>query len=448
LGILALAIVLFFLTRLYLLFFFEPLISDIPLYFQYAAETVDLHDKPYQKIQIEYPPAAWWTILAPRLLDESHITRPEDSMQVTPVFLNYRNAFRSLMFFYDLASFIVFLLLVRRRRPELTGWAALLYVVTTAVLGHLLYDRLDVGLLLLLVLAAYAWARSLEGSGRPLAWTAAAFALVGLSISYKLIPLLGVPFLLLAEFHAPNRGKRLAAALLALAGGCGLPFLIQYAVSGSGVFALFQYHAEREIQIESLYATLMLAAGIFGAPVSVSQSHGSYNLIGTWGPAMKTMSVVLLLGFLAGLGLWALRRGRQFRRQDAYRTACYAIAAAVILSNVLSPQYFLWAIPLLLLLAVEILPAGKALPWILAATLVAVAALSTWIFPYHYYCAPISRFGLPNSHALIPLDPKAPLAPSPAAYIVLGVRNFVYLGAILWMGVLLFKHEDPQRQGH
>ena len=104
------------------------------------------------------------------------------------------------------------------------------------------------------------------------------------------------------------------------------------------------------------------------------------------------------MGFLAGEGVWALLRWSRYTRQDAYRIACYVIPGSVILSNVLSPQYFIWAIPLVLLLAVEIFPEGRVRPLVLAGLLIAVAVTTTWIFPYNF----VSSESNPNPYALIP----------------------------------------------
>ncbi len=434
------AIALFVLTRYYILVVMrfgsehQPQISDMILYFEYAVRANDFHQTAYQPgFEVEYPPLAWWTINAPRLLDDRQITNPRDPRQVTPIFLEYTRAFRGLMFLCDLTSFVLLILIAQKRRPRLAGWAALIYTISTAILAHLLYDRLDVGLLVLLMLGAYTWTRSLQESGWTITWTAAAYALVGLSISYKVIPIICVPFLLLSEFYAPRRQARLTAALLALLAGIGLPFLIQYAASGPGVFALFMHHAEREIQLESLYSTLMMIAAVFGEPVFVSHSHGAFNLAGNLSHAMKILSSILLFGFLAGLGLWAVLRWSRYTRQHAYLLSCYVISSAVILSNVLSPQYFIWAFPLLLLLGIEVFPSGQIMPWILGALLVGLALMTTWIFPYNYFCSEL------NPHGLIPISRTDSLASSPIGYVILGLRNLTYLGMVLWLGVIICK---------
>jgi hypothetical protein len=109
----------------------------------------------------------------------------------------------------------------------------------------------------------------------------------------------------------------------------------------------------------------------------------------------------------------------------------------VIFSNVLSPQYFIWAFPLLLLLAVEIFPKGIVSPLILAGLLIALAVMTTWIFPYNYFGDGS------HPHALIPLN-AVPLflPPAPMPTFILGFRNFAYLGVVLWLGVMLYKRID------
>ncbi len=213
--------------------------------------------------------------------------------------------------------------------------------------------------------------------------------------------------------------------------------MIQWSAAGRGVFHVFKFHAEREIELESLYSSLMSIASGFGSKVFVSFSHGANELSGDLGHAMKILSTLLLLGFLAGEGLWALIRWSRYTRQDAYRVACYVIPASVIFSNVLSPQYFIWAFPLLLLLAVEIFPEGIVSPLILAALLITLAVMTTWIFPYNYYG------GASNPHALIPLN-AVPffLPPASMPAFILGLRNFTYLGAVIWLGVMLYKRID------
>ncbi len=272
------AVLLFLLSRAYILAELTPLVTDVPYsYFREAALVVDLHKSPYSEVAIEYPPLAWWITCIPRLLDQHTITEPENIRQVEPIRKSYHNTYRIMMFFCDLLCFPLLLAIAWKRRRDLAGWAVLAYTIVTASLGHLLYDRLDLPLLLLLLLWAYCWIRSLGTSGR-LGWAAAAYSFMGLSISLKLIPVVAVPFLLLADFHGLRRATRLAVGLLCLATAACLPFFIQYLVSGPAVFSVFSHHAERGIQIESIYASAILLASLLGTPITVASTHGAYEV--------------------------------------------------------------------------------------------------------------------------------------------------------------------------
>ena len=233
---------------------------------------------------------------------------------------------------------------------------------------------------------AYAWTRTSSPGRSSLAWTWAAFFFFGLGFSHKIVPVLVVPFLLLAEWKSPHRWKQLAAGLSGLALGMAGPFAIQYAISGPGVFGLFPLHAKREIQVESFYSTLMWIGSLFGKQVSISITSEGYNIYGDWSPIMKTLSTVLLGGFLAGTWFGAVALRSRFGRRQALALACYVLGASAVFSKVLSPQYFVWSLPLLLIAAVEVLPEkGKSI-WTLAVWMAVVAGLTTWIFPYHFYC--------------------------------------------------------------
>ncbi len=345
-----------------------------------------------------------------RALDSQYITEPS---QLQPALDAYTAVFRGVMFFCDLCSAVLFLLIVKRRNPALLGWAALTYTIVTVILCHLLYDRLDTALWLMLLGWAYCWLRSWDKSGRTLAWSTAAYAILGLSISFKLIPVIGVLFIALADWRGPQRSTRLISGLTALFTAIVLPFLIQVAISGEGVFALFKYHGERGIQIESLYSTLMMIGSLFGRPVFVAKSHAAFDLEGSLAKLMTAISNVLMYGFLAGTWLWAFFRRTNYRGVDAYRLVCYVLAGAVIFSKVLSPQYFLWALPLILLLAVDILPSGSLKSWVFSALVIGVAGLTTWLFPYHYA-------NLPGHPGLLPINSPDPSVLLPAPCIVLG----------------------------
>ena len=154
---------------------------------------------------------------------------------------------------------------------------------------------------------------------------------------------------------------------------------------------------------------------------------------------MKIISTVLLCGFLGGTWIWAAVRVWRFGKTEAFAFACYALGGCVLFLKVLSPQYFVWSIPMLLLAAVEVLPERGKPAWMLAGLLIVAAGLTTWLFPCHYFCAPPDLRGLPTPYGLIPPGPADSLAPSSLGYAVLALRNAVYLGVVAWIGAMLYK---------
>jgi hypothetical protein len=198
------------------------------------------------------------------------------------------------------------------------------------------------------------------------------------------------------------------------------------------VFAFLKYHGERRIQIESVYSTFMMIGSLLGWPMYAVKSHSAYDLEGSLAKLMTALSNVLLYGFLAGTWLWAFFRRTNYRGVDAYRLVCYVLAGAVIFSRVLSPQYFLWAIPCALLLAADILRSESVKLWVFAGLIIAVAGLTTWLFPYHYA-------NLPGHPGLLPINSPDPSILLLWPCIVLGARNLLYLGIIIWLGWLLLR---------
>jgi hypothetical protein len=294
----------------------------------------------------------------------------------------------------------------------------------------------------------------------------ASYGLLGLSISFKVIPVIVMPFLLLAEWHAPKRLANLSTAAAGLLFGALTPFAIHYPSAGWSTLGFLQFHASRGIQVESLYASLLMPLQIFGVPLRVEHGHGGYNAVCDAFPAVTTLATIVLFAFLAACGLWALLLGARYTRLVAYRASCLVLCGAAIFSKVLSPQYFVWAFPLLLLLGAEVLArwrrpdgAGGLLTGeplfdlsrsqkrarqsahrlrfqaaALCLGVVAVALLTAWLFPYHYFSH------LPVDGEQIAVDAQG-LIPglSPAACGVLVARNTIYLVLVLWLAAALWR---------
>jgi hypothetical protein len=428
---LAAAIAIFIVARLYILFGLTPLASDLSVYFANVVRASQLGLTPYSReLVIEFPPVAWWVMRAAGEMAPAD----EPLRNVDAARRSYMQSYRQLMVVADVVAFVLFLAIVRRRRPASAGIAALLYVVPTSILGHVLYDRMDIAVLLFILAAAYAWLRSRDHNASPM-WTVAAYGLAALGANLKIVPGLLLPFLFLGDLRLTGaRGKRAVAGTVGALVGLVAPMAIQYALSGPGVFDLFAFHAERGVQLESSFATIMAAGGLFGFPVSISLWEGGANLTSALAPALKTISLVCVLLWLAVLGGWAAFGLATDRQAQPYRLGLLAIAGVVALSSVLSPQYFLWALPALVLVACEAFDPGDARRPIVWAAFIAVAALTTWVFPYHYFGFTPNPVGLEVGSASL-------ASPSQSTLLLLGIRNVLYVSLVATITVKLWRSE-------
>jgi hypothetical protein len=287
--------------------------------------------------------------------------------------------------------------------------------------------------LLLLMASAYALVRASETHPASPHWLAAAYGALGLGVAYKIVPIVAVPFLWLAERRAPAGERRAGRALLILGATALTPFAIQWLQSGSGVFGFVTFHTGRGIQLESLWATVMALGGLVGVPVTAVLWTGGVNLTSALAPAMLWLSTAALVAFIGGLFAWFARRHVVCTREDALRLLCFVIAGAVILAKVLSPQYFVWALPLTLLVCLEVLNANRRGFLAACVTIAGIAALTTWVFPYHYFSFRAARFGLESPEQVVL---RAPIDPS---FLILGVRNVAYLALLSLLGTRLLR---------
>ena len=99
----------------------------------------------------------------------------------------------------------------------------------------------------------------------------------------------------------------------------------------------------------------------------------------------------------------------------------------------------------MLLLALERLPASQRTVWIFWGLIMVLVGTTTWLFPFNYYrtthLVPIgSIYGLVA-------DGVTFKSPSLVACTVLFFRNALYLGIVVWLGVMLFRRSAGDLAG-
>jgi hypothetical protein len=385
-------------SRLLLLPFPQPT-SDVSIYAQYAHECAtaawegvpfyELHsrgiDARAEKARgagrlvgsleeyknVEYPPLALLFMQFPRLwLDSS----PEDE-ELPPTFAGqYLTVFRAGMAVVDVALFAVLIVLARRwYAGESQGQRVqrlALYVFATLLLWHLLYDRLDLVLALLIVLAL-----GLLASRFHYLWS---FAVLAVAVNFKVAPMVLAPIWVLGSMTsgeilslARPRGFLVPASrscfLVVLVIGCFLPF---YLTAGKPALGFLTYHQARGLEIGSVYSSLPLTSGLLGDSIAVEYSYGSINVRSALAAALVRLAPWFTAGSLLVATVLVLVHCRRLAGANAADSAvelrlaqlhpqifaAYALLflmVFILTNKVFSPQYLLWLAPLLALAPFE-----------------------------------------------------------------------------------------------
>ncbi len=329
-------------------------VTDIPLYRTYG-ERVAGGLVPYRDFAFEYPPGALPFLVLPALVTDSL----EAYRAVFVAELAVVGALAVLAFDWALRN------LGRRGRDRLVVLGVI--AVVPVLLGGVILTRFDLVSAALVALAA-----GLMATGR---LRSAAFV-VGVGIAVKLYPVVLVPLLAIAAWR--RRGRREAVVVIALAAAPAvavyLPFLI---LGADGVLDSFGRQLGRPLQIESLGAGVLLALHhAVGMPLEWSSGSGSQNLTGTTAGAVAVLQGIAQIAALALVWVGFARGPATTERLLRYAAA--ALVAFVALSKVLSPQYLVWLVLLVPLVAGV---RSRAAMWL---TVLACALTAAW-FPARYW---------------------------------------------------------------
>ena len=209
-----------------------------------------------------------------------------------------------------------------------------------------------------------------------------AYLLLAAGALLKLYPIALVPVLMIEHrrflvSHDQPWRQPVGLGAVAVAGLVAASFAIGSLVEGWNSLSTFYYATGRPLQVESLGATLLWLGSFFGFPAVTEHGWSSYNLEG---PLDSGIMALLSVAGLAGLG-WIYWRS-WLGRLDFGRGLLAVICVTLLTSKVFSPQYLIWALPLV----VEV--EGIDLIWLV------ICAATTLIYPVLYVNEHI--FGTPG----------------------------------------------------
>jgi len=304
-------------------------ISDIPIYQEYSSLMAQGY-RPYLDFGVEYPPLALpiFRLGGDGLDPDAYATQFTVAMGA----LTVAGAI--------VVTLAALALWPRGRRPY---WAAAAYAAAVALTGTIIVNRYDAAVALLIAGLLLCLARR---------WLTAAAFVLGLGFALKLTPLALLPLVLLLA----GRPRRWAWPLVAFAAAAVTPFIPYLVASPVGVWHVFSYHLERPLQIESVLGTPMMIAGSLGwTPFEIGFSHGSHQLIATGAGLAADLSGPLTAAAVLGV-YWLLWRRRGVLRATPEEQPLAVLAlllALMAFGKVLSPQYVIWILPPLALVAVR-----------------------------------------------------------------------------------------------
>jgi hypothetical protein len=350
----ALAALVVSLTLLHFGFYQHRLINDTVEYHRYGTAMVG-GQVPYRDFRIEYPPGALPVFALPA------VGKPGFSLyqRQFQVLLGLLAGFTLLAMGYALTSL--------GASPARMAGALGFFALSPLVLGSVIIYRYD---LWPAALAVTGLAAVLAGRER---W---GFAALGLGIAAKIFPAVIVPPALAYVWR--TRGRRDALICLGIAAAVVAVLVVPFlALAPHGLWDSVRRQASRPLQIESLGSGILLAAHqIGGLNLHVVTSHGSQNLAGSLPRGLGAVETVLLA--LSLLGIWILAARAPATPERLIRYSAAAVTAFVAFDKVLSPQFMIWLIPLVPLVA------GRR--GLVASALLALALLLTQLwFPIRYW---------------------------------------------------------------
>jgi hypothetical protein len=198
---------------------------------------------------------------------------------------------------------------------------------------------------------------------------------LGIGIALKPYLIVVAPFWLIWELraHEPGVLARTARGVLFVVGPSIVAAAALAPIAGGDIVSAYSGQISRGLQLESIPAVFLAQFG--ASRSSFSQDCLCWERIGPAASIVKTEFTVFMVLMLIGLAVWF------FRTPDANRlvaASCAAMVAVLLTYQVFSPQFLVWPIPPMALLAWD-----SRRRW--AIVLVAVAAiLAAYGYPWQY----------------------------------------------------------------
>jgi hypothetical protein len=281
------------------------------------------------------------------------------------------------------------------RVPSRLAW----YTAFFGSLCPLLMGPYDLAPMAVAFAAALAWFHRRNALGGFLA---------GVGVLMKIFP--GAVAAPAFVWELAHRRESRGRGVLTFLGTIGLGVSFWAGLGGKGVVDSLRYHAERGLEVGSIYTgVVVLLAKLKEQKARWALHHNSLHLAPEWGDSIARWALPIQFAAIL-LAMWQYRRSGM---RDGVRYAGAAMLAFMVFGKVFSPQYLIWLIPFVTVLG------GR------------TGRLARWI----YLCACVATtifYPLIALRLMIERD-------SLAAMLLLNYRNALLVGLYL---LLLFGSES------
>jgi len=328
--------------------------TDIYLYMADASKLLS-GLLPYRDFTLEYPPFALIFFALPRVISSSNVL--------------YIEIFQFQAFVFDVIG--LFLIFDIGRRLGEAYWKPLaIYTLAVLAVGPIIIQTFDIIPAVMTLAAIYLfWIGNHKTS----------WAVLALGTLTKIYPIVIAPIFLFI-YYKNGQLRQMRDGVITFLVVCMITILPFVVLGSTSILSLVSYHSQRGVQIESTYSAVMLALAKLGfTTVRTEFSFGSVNLVSPTATVLANLSTYILVGSLLIVYWFIYRQVKpgesQFTRLGAY--ALLAIAVTMATSKILSPQYFVWLIPIFPLIC------GRLRIPILG-IFVVIGGLTYFVFPLHY----------------------------------------------------------------
>lgn len=391
--------ILFIISRLIILFFITPVSSDIRVYFyNYATKMIYAESRAqfFSLVEFEYPPlfstVIYTVLLITAFLKQIGLFTVTNIDELYKVF---NITFRLFMFIFDIIIFILipkFLKKINIEKNTKIFFAQLLYIFTSTLLGHLIFDRYDIMVGCIIFIALFCLFKCIDEN--QLIYSYIASFLLGISVSLKITPIFIYPVILIFCFKNEFLKNKLYALksiginlfyfLLAIFFGF-FPYFNQY---GKNIFKFISYHTKRGLHSESIYASFYYLASFLRLDIPIYHEFGSWNIKAKFYTILLEISSILviisLIIFLFYL-IYQILKNKKAELSMDKRNLLYSITfsffISIIFSKVFSPQYIFWFLPILVLLPFM----NKEKEYLMIINIILLTIFTYLIFPHFFF---------------------------------------------------------------